>query len=176
MGITSMSHRYPIRINSSRLYAESARQKSAHFAIILASLSDLGYTVEWRVINAADYGMPQRRRRTYIVGYHEDAHVAHQVQQLKDWVVYDGVMAKAFPLTVKEGSLTEFEIEGTIQQISDHFNKSGKESPFGNAGIMRRRSVYSVDTEAVYDGPTMTLGGNVIDESLVPEEFFIPDE
>lgn len=162
--------------NVDRLLGSPAKQRGRDFAIILASLSDLGYTVEWRVINAADYGMPQRRRRTYIVGYHEDAHVSHQVQQLKDWVVYDGVMAKAFPLTVKEGSLTEFEIEGTIQQISDHFNKSGKESPFGNAGIMRRRSVYSVDTEAVYDGPTMTLGGNVIDESLVPEEFFIPDE
>lgn len=41
---------------------------------------------------------------------------------------------------------------------------------------MRNRCVYSVDAEAVYDGPIMTLGGNVVDESLVPEEFFIPQE
>ena len=120
--------------------------------------------------------MPQRRRRTYIVGYHEDSYVADKVQELKDWVLYDGVMAKAFPFTAKDKSLSEFEIEGTIKEVSDKFNKAGKESPFGNAGIMCNRFVYSVDAEAVYEGPTMTLGGNVIDESLVPEEFFIPNE
>lgn len=85
-------------------------------------------------------------------------------------------MAKAFPFTAKDQSLSEFEIEGTIKEVSDIFNKAGKESPFGNAGIMCNRFVYSVDAEAVYEGPTMTLGGNVIDESLVPEEFFIPNE
>lgn len=162
--------------NVDRLLGSPAKQRGRDFAIILASLADLGYTVEWRVINAADYGMPQRRRRTYIVGYHEKSHVAHQVQELKEWVLYDGVMAKAFPFTVKEKSLSEFRIEGTIKEVSDCFNKAGKESPFGNAGIMRGRMVYSVDAEAVYDGPTMTLGGNVIDETQVPEEFFIPAE
>lgn len=160
--------------NVDRLLGSPAKQRGRDFAIILASLADLGYTVEWRVINAADYGMPQRRRRTYIVGYHEESHVAHQVQELKEWVLYDGVMAKAFPFTVKEKSRSEFMIEGTIKEVSDNFNKVGKESPFGSAGMMRDRMVYSVDAEAVYDGPTMTLGGNVIDESLVPEEFFIP--
>lgn len=162
--------------NVDRLLGSPAKQRGRDFAIILASLADLSYTVEWRVINAADYGMPQRRRRTYIVGYHEKSHVAHQVQELKEWVLYDGVMAKAFPFTVKEKSLSEFRIEGTIKEVSDCFNKAGKESPFGNAGIMRGRMVYSVDAEAVYDGPTMTLGGNVIDETQVPEEFFIPAE
>lgn len=48
--------------------------------------------------------------------------------------------------------------------------------PFGDAGIMRERHVYSVDTDAVYDGTIMTLGGNLVDEDLVPEEFFISDE
>ena len=162
--------------NVDRLLGSPAKQRGRDFAIILASLADLGYIVEWRVINAADYGMPQRRRRTYIVGYHEDSHVADKFQELKDWVLYDGVMAKAFPFTAKDKSLSEFEIEGTIKEVSDIFNKAGKESPFGNAGIMCNRFVYSVDAEAVYEGPTMTLGGNVIDESLVPEEFFIPNE
>lgn len=162
--------------NVDRLLGSPAKQRGRDFAIILASLADLGYIVEWRVINAADYGMPQRRRRTYITGYREGSHVAYQVQELKDWVLYDGVMAKAFPFMMKEESLSEFCIEGTIKEVSDNFNKAGKESPFGNAGIMRQRTVYSVDAEAVYDGPEMTLGGNVIDESLIPEEFFIPTE
>ena len=161
--------------NVDRLLGSPAKQRGRDFAIILASLADLGYTVEWRVINAAEYGMPQRRRRTYIVGYHEDSHVSNQVQVLKDWTLYDGVLAKAFPFKPKDNAFSEFEIEGTIKEVSDNFNKEGNNSPFGSAGIMRDRCVYSVNAEAVYDGPTMTLGGNIVDESLVPEEFFIPN-
>ena len=162
--------------NVDRLLGSPAKQRGRDFAIILASLADLGYTVECRVINAADYGMPQRRRRTYIVGYHEDSHVSSQVHDLKDWALYEGVLAKAFPFKPKDKTYSEFEIEGSIKEVSDNFNKDGKNSPFGSAGIMRNRYVYSVDAEAVYDGPIMTLGGNVVDESLVPEEFFIPQE
>lgn len=162
--------------NVDRLLGSPAKQRGRDFAIILASLADLGYTVEWRVINAADYGMPQRRRRTYIVGYHDDSHVSSQIKELKDWVLYEGVLAKAFPFKSKDNTLSEFIIEGSIKEVSDGFNKGKKSSPFGTAGVMRNRSVYSVDAETVYDGLTMTLGGNVVDESLVPEEFFIPED
>ena len=150
--------------NVDRLLGSPAKQRGRDFAIILASLADLGYTVEWRVINAAEYGMPQRRRRTYIVGYHDDFHVSKQVQELKDWVLYEGVPAKAFPFKPKDKTISEFEIDGTIKEVSDNFNKEGKDSPFGNAGIMRNRRVNSVDAEAVYEGPIMTLGGNIVDE------------
>lgn len=158
-----------------RLLGSPAKQRGRDFAIILASLADLGYTVEWRVINAADYGMPQRRRRTYIIGYREGSYVSNKVQELKDWVLYDGVLAKAFAFTTKEKSLSVFDIEGSIKEVSDNFNKAGKNSPFGNAGIMRGRHVYSVDADAVYSGPVTTLGGIVIDESLVPDDFFISE-
>ena len=162
--------------NVDRLLGSPAKQRGRDFAIILASLADLGYTVEWRVVNAAEYGMPQRRRRTYIVGYREGAYVHGKVEGLADWVLYDGVMAKAFPFEQKEKSVTEFAIEGSIKEVSDNFNKGHKDSPFGDAGIMRDRHVYSVDTIPVYDGTHMTLGGNLVDESLVPDEFFIPDD
>lgn len=165
--------------NVDRLLGSPAKQRGRDFAIILASLADLGYTVEWRVINAADYGMPQRRRRTYIVGYREDSVIYRKIETMKDWTLFDGVMAKAFPFEAKKDTVSEFDIKGTIKEVSDNFNKSdnGKaESPFGDAGIMRERHVYSVDTDAVYDGTIMTLGGNLVDEELVPEEFFISDE
>lgn len=161
--------------NVDRLLNSPATQRGRDFAIILASLSDLGYAVEWRIINAADYGMPQRRRRTYIVGYRKDSVVANQVDKMSDWVKYDGVLAKAFPFTEKQGTLSEFDIEGTIPEVSATFNKGKKESPFGNAGIMMDRKVYSVDAVPVYDGPFQTLGGNLVDEEWVPEEFFITD-
>lgn len=159
--------------NVDRLLGSPAKQRGRDFAIILASLADLGYTVEWRVINAADYGMPQRRRRTYIVGYRENSHVCSKIQELKDWTLFDGVLANAFPFTSKENTLSEFKIEGSIKDVSDNFNKDGKDSPFGDAGIMRKPSVFSIDSEAVYDGTVMTLGGNIVDESLVPDEFYI---
>ena len=159
--------------NVDRLLGSPAKQRGRDFANILASLADLGYVVEWRVINAADYGMPQRRRRTYIVGFREDSHISKQLKKLKEWVLCDGVLAKAFPFEAKSGTQSEFKIDGTIKQVSDTFNIDGNNSPFGTAGVMQNRHVYSVDANAVYDGPTMTLGDNLIDESLVPDEFFI---
>ena len=55
--------------NVDRLLLSPAKQRGRDFAIILECLNELGYIVEWRVINAAEYAMPQKRRRTYIVGY-----------------------------------------------------------------------------------------------------------
>ena len=162
--------------NVDRLLNSPATQRGRDFAIILASLADLGYVVEWRIINAADYGMPQRRRRTYIVGYLKDSVVANKVETLEDWVEFDGVLAQAFPFRVKEGSVSSFDINGKIQEVSANFNKGKKDSPFGNAGIMRDRHVYSVDAEPVYDGTMQTLGDNLVDEDFVPEEFFIQEE
>lgn len=162
--------------NVDRLLASPASQRGRDFAIILASLSDLGYTVEWRVINAAEYGMPQRRRRTYIVGYRHESVVAQKIDEKRDWVLFDGVMAKAFPFAAKDNSESSFSIEGEIKEVSDSFNKGKKNSPFGEAGIMSKRQVFTVDTIPVYDGTRQTLGDNLVDEDYVPEEFFISEE
>ncbi len=162
--------------NVDRLINSPATQRGRDFAIILASLADLGYTVEWRIINAADYGMPQRRRRTYFVGYLNDSVIARKVKEMSDWTLFDGVLAKAFPFELKEGTLSEFDIEGEIQEVSANFNKGKKDSPFGSAGMMMNRHVYSVDAIPVYEGTRQTLGGNLVDEDFVPEEFFISKE
>lgn len=161
--------------NVDRLLNSPASQRGRDFAIILASLADLGYIVEWRVINAADYGMPQRRRRTYIVGYLENSPIANRIQKMKDWVLYDGVMAQAFPFEQKSG-ISDFEIEGSIKEVSDNFNKEGKASPFGNAGMMAHRQVFSVDASPVYTGTNQTLGDILVNESFVPEDFFISEK
>ena len=162
--------------NVDRLLNSPATQRGRDFAIILASLADLGYVVEWRIINAADYGMPQRRRRTYIVGYQKDSVVAKKIEKMEDWVEFDGVLAQAFPFSVKEKSVSAFDIEGTIKEVSDGFNKGMKETPFGNAGLMIDRHVYSVDAIPTYDGTIQTLGNILVDEDFVPEEFFISED
>lgn len=161
--------------NVDRLINSPATQRGRDFAIILASLADLGYIVEWRIINAADYGMPQRRRRTYIVGYQKNSVVAKQIDDADNWLLYDGVMSKAFPFVKKEATDSRFVINGTIQEVSAGFNKGKSTSPFGNAGIMIDRKVISVDAEAVYDGTRQTLGSNIVDEDFIPEDYFISD-
>lgn len=162
--------------NVDRLLNSPASQRGRDFAIILASLADLGYIVEWRVINAADYGMPQRRRRTYIVGYRQNSVIAGRIERTDNWVLYDGVLAQAFPFEQKKSSFSSFVISGTIQEVSEHFNKEKKASPFGDAGMMVDRRIYSVDALPVYEGTTQTLGNILVDESFVPEDFFISVE
>ena len=162
--------------NVDRLLNSPATQRGRDFAIILASLADLGYVVEWRMINAADYGMPQRRRRSYIVGYLKESIIANKIETLEDWVEFDGVLAQAFPFKAKDETVSTFDINGRIKEVSDNFNKGRKESPFGNAGIMKERHVYSVDAIPVYEGTTQTLGDNLVDEDFIPEEFFISQE
>ena len=47
--------------------------------MILACFRDEGYTVEWRVINAAEYGYQQRRRRTFIFAYKNNTKYAEKI-------------------------------------------------------------------------------------------------
>lgn len=84
--------------NVDRLLLSPAKQRGRDFAIILECLNEQGYIVEWRVINAADYGMPQKRRRTYICAYKKDSAVAKGYSDPDDWIQKDGVFAKSFPI------------------------------------------------------------------------------
>ncbi len=163
--------------NVDRIIISPANQRGRDFAIILTSLADLGYIVEWRVINAADYGFPQRRKRTYIVAYQKSSVVASKVENAKQWTLFEGVLAKAFPFTIKDNIEREFTIDGDIKNVSDNFNKGKKDSPFEDAGIMIDRQVYTTKSTPTYAGDIrQTLGDILVDESFVPEEFFISDE
>ena len=163
--------------NVDRLLKSPASQRGRDFAIILASLNDLGYTVEWRIINAADYGMPQRRKRTYIIGYKNDLAMTQQIDNPLEWILSKGIMAQAFPLSIDYKSQpTSFHIEGDLSTVSSSFNKGKKDSPFENVGIMKNREVTTLEAKAKYDGPLLTLGDILLDDKDVPAEFFIPEE
>ena len=172
--------KYLMLENVDRLLKSPAKQRGRDFAIILASLSDLGYCVEWRVINAADYGMPQRRRRTYIVASREGVHLANEASNALEhpltWLTHDSVEAEAFECRADEAGMREFNIVGSLAEITNNFNKEPSESsPFMNAGFMVNRHVCTMDVDPVYNGPQTTLGQIVVDENDVPPEFFIDD-
>jgi len=171
--------------NVDRLLKSPASQRGRDFAIILASLSDLGYAVEWRIINAADYGMPQRRRRTYIVAYRRGTKLAREVEGIaaknpETWLTDRGVIAQAFEARPeREGKVQSFPLQGGLAEITENFNagkgKSGT-SPFRNAGMMVNRQVWTTDMESSYAGAIVVLRDILVNEEEVPEEFFIGDE
>jgi len=162
--------------NVDRLLGSPASQRGRDFAIILASLSDLGYCVEWRVINAAEYGMPQRRRRTYMFAFKKNTAFVDAIGNAADWIYADGVMAKAFPVMHDNIQPVDFFINGSLSEISKSFNKGKAISPFSNAGLMVNREVFTLKTSPDYSGPFVCLGDILVPESDVPESFFINDE
>ncbi|MCM1143050.1 MAG: DNA (cytosine-5-)-methyltransferase [Muribaculum sp.] len=165
--------KYLILENVDRLLGSPASQRGRDFAIILASLSDLGYSVEWRVINAAEYGMPQRRRRTYMFAFKQGTVFSDYIHDSKDWLYREGVMAKAFPIVADNFQPTHFMIEGDLAEVSDNFNKGKKLSPFKNAGLMINRAVFTIQSTPDYIGPFVTLGDILVPETEVPDDFFI---
>ena len=42
--------------------------KGADFGVVIGTMADLGYSVGWRVLDAQYFGVPQRRKRVFIVG------------------------------------------------------------------------------------------------------------
>lgn len=171
--------KYLMLENVDRLLKSPVKQRGRDFAIILASLADLGYAVEWRVINAADYGMPQRRRRTYMVAYKEGTSLykASSKADRAQWILENGVMAEAFTCAPAEkAKFSEFEINGDLVEVSNEFNKGEKNSPFFTAGFMSNRKVSTVNVDPIYNGKRLTLGELLVDDKDVPESFFIDDE
>ncbi len=166
--------------NVDRLLKSPAKQRGKDFAVMLASLSDLGYAIEWRVINAADYGFPQRRRRVFILGYKKGTKLYEKIKRATDkskWLTKDGVLADAFPVEPELNKLHEITLEGTEADITNNFSSHGpSSSPFENSGVMIDRIATTGKVNHVYDGPQVTLGDVLIKEKDVPEEFFIPDD
>ena len=172
--------KYLLLENVDRLLKSPATQRGRDFAIMLASLSDLGYAVEWRVINAAEYGMPQRRKRVYIFAYKNNTEIYSSLAKLDkannifSWVSDSGTMQNAFPMNFQETQLTNFELDGRLDQISEnHKDYNAKRRPFATAGIMINRRVYTSKGLSKYDGKFVTLGDILLDEKKVPKDFLI---
>jgi len=166
--------------NVDRLLKSPTTQRGRDFAIIVSSLNDLGYIVEWRVINAADYGMPQRRRRVFIMGYKKGTPIYKKITKLKkssDWIKKKGVMSIAFPVLLDKNNSNGFNISGEILDISENFNKENpKKSPFLNAGIAIERQIFSEEVIPNYSYKKMVMGDILVDEKDVPLEFFIEEK
>lgn len=176
------SSKYLMLENVDRLLKSPVSQRGRDFAIMLASLSDLGYIVEWRVINAADYGMPQRRKRVYIMAYKSNSDVGQEIKKLKspvDWITNKGVMQNAFPMRVNSTPFKPdkcFSINGDLDEITNNTNDyTSKVRPFDTIGIMIDRKVYTDSATAEYNGKGQSLGDILQDGKSIPSDFFISE-
>ena len=162
--------------NVDRLLKSPSKQRGRDFAVMLKSLNDLGYAVEWRVINAAEYGMPQRRRRVFFLGYHKTTDIYKRIMKSNksDWIEKNGTIASSFPIN-QENKIEQFKLEGNLVEITNEFNKKGKLSPFQNTGLLFKGKVYTTKTSPNYNGKRIVLG-DVLQNGEVIDEFFIKNE
>ena len=131
--------KYVLLENVDRLLKSPTNMRGRDFAIMLKTLTSLGYVVEWKVINAADYGMPQRRRRVFIMAYHTKSKI--NVNDCQDWILKSGILAKSFP-GIKKGEFKKYNLKQNLNSISRNFKK-GK---FLNSGIIDlKNNITSVD-------------------------------
>jgi DNA (cytosine-5)-methyltransferase 1 len=174
---------YALLENVDRLLKSPTSQRGRDFAVMLASLDELGYAVEWRSFSSADYGFPQRRKRAYILA-HAPGTEGHSAltdgTPPNDWLEKSGVLARAFPIKPLEGffGLTNFSLRSEpgddLADITQGF-KAGKGglSRFHGAGVMVGGTVWTTKVESDYGGPAQTLGDVLVSPGKVPDEFIV---
>jgi DNA (cytosine-5)-methyltransferase 1 len=170
--------KYLMLENVDRLLISPADQRGRDFAIMLRSLDELEYAVEWRVINAADYGMPQRRRRTFIMAYKKGTKEYAQLMkhQGEEHILSRGLIAQTFPCTAKT-KLQSLKLKGDVISLSKKFNKiKGSPSPFQLAGCMIDGQVCSMKVTADYTGKCDVLEDVLLKSKEVPAAFFVSKE
>jgi DNA (cytosine-5)-methyltransferase 1 len=164
--------------NVDRLLISPSGQRGRDFAIILKSLNDLGYAVEWRVINAAEYGLPQRRKRIFILAYHQTSALYTQLKSssVSRWMLDDGILATAFPMVLNHLIFPKtVELEGNIVEISENFNKKSTSGFFENTGIMLDGVVTTIKTMPSYEGETIVLK-DILQNGEVTSDFYIDEK
>ncbi len=160
--------------NVDRLLKSPSTQRGRDFAVMLRTLSDAGYIVEWRVVNAAEYGFPQRRIRVFIVARRGKT-LGKSVTPF-EYITKSGILARALPIVSTQLDCTEIEIEEDWGQVSKYFNKKASEkSPFMNSGVFVKGIAYTLKTEANPKKKEFASLGDVLQkDSELDDEFIIP--
>jgi DNA (cytosine-5)-methyltransferase 1 len=168
--------KYLILENVDRLLKSPSTQRGRDFAVMLKSLSDLDYAIEWRVINAAEYGMPQRRRRVFLVGIHKSAELYSKyiTSSPKEILLEKGVLADSFSVQKNILDSTNVILEKSVLKISESFNKDKKLSPFLNSGICLEGMVTTLKTKPNYSD-SFSLLSEVLQNGEVSEDYFISE-
>jgi DNA (cytosine-5)-methyltransferase 1 len=175
--------RFVLLENVDRLLKSPGKQRGRDFAIILSCFRDLGYSVEWRVINAADYGFPQKRRRVFMVARTIEGQ--NPLDSPVARLLSAGILARAFPLQ-PTGILPGFEelilekpieLPGDPHEVTLRFGLGNERSEFRSAGVMSDGLIWTTDAAPLRPKRKKTLGDVVAKtKKKIPEEFFVSTE
>lgn len=177
---------YVLLENVDRLINSPANNRGRDFAVILKGFQELGYAVEWRVVNAGEYGFPQKRRRIFILAYKlktpqgkalkTAAHEPVQVLLFKCVLAQSLKCISAEELLPESYDLNKFE---TDVDVKDRFKEA--ESPFLSAGYMLNGEVQTLKVKAAMEGAPDFLRGLLVQPEtrfypVAPDKFSIPSE
>lgn len=161
--------------NVDRLLLSPASQRGRDFGIILRSFHDNGYAVEWRVINAGDYGLPQKRRRIFIFAYHKTTSYYKTIKKskMKDIVSEKGMFVKQFSILTEEQNFNKSNI--SKKNFVDLIEVNNKfKMQFYNAGVMINGEIYTVKVTKNYNDIYPLK--NIIEKENVEEKYFLNSE
>lgn len=163
--------RYILLENVDRLLKSPTSQRGRDFAVILSCLAQSGYNVQWRLINAADYGFPQRRRRVFILA-ERSRHKSISEDNAKTILLRTGVLSKAFPVMNSQSEIRVVKLGTDPYETSLVFGIEDRISQWGNAGVMVGGTAYTTNLTPSYSGPFLLLR-DIILSGRVDSEFYI---
>ena len=158
--------------NVDRLLLSPAKQRGRDFGMILRSFYENDYDVQWRVINAGEYGLPQKRRRTYIFAYHKSTNYYKQMQKVTDYdnIFSKGMFVQQFPIVEEYKEISQSNIADykDLIDVSNNFKCN-----FYNAGVMKSGEIYTVKIKPDYK--LIYPLRNIREENKVAEKYFLTE-
>lgn len=157
--------------NVDRLLKSPSNQRGRDFAVMLKTLGDAGYIIEWRIVNAAEYGFPQRRIRVFIVATKKTK--TNKLQTPQSLLTKSGILARALPVEKVVDAVHEVILDGEPDEISSRFNKGGGNSPFLNSGVYMDGIAYTAKVHAKYSQNESVLGDVIQSDSEIPHDYWV---
>ena len=168
--------------NVDRILLSPSKQRGRDFSMILRSFYEAGYAVEWRVINAADYGQAQRRRRTFIVAFRNNTDYFKNLatvtctegsKGMHHFVIKDGFFAQGFPVVENVGKRVGTFIDDMSFETMDELSRFMKVY-LHNAGVMINGWLYSEETTPIYE--TAIALGQILQDDVDKRYFIDPND
>ena len=158
--------------NVDRLLKSPSSQRGRDFAVMLKTLGDAGYLIEWRVVNAAEYGFPQRRIRVFIVATRMTKRAMGDID-CSAYLYESGILARSLSIISEKVTPEHLSLEDDADLISRNFNQGGGRSPFLNSGVYIDGQVYTVATTPQKPSRRYVLKDVLEPDSKVPAEYWI---
>lgn len=129
--------------------------KGRGFFEVLLEMGDRGYTVEWRVYNSKDYGVPQNRERVYVVGHYGDT-----------------TGRPLLPIRKDNTANIEQIISGRQAERVYNGNKIARTISASNGGLGSKTGLYILANTIKANNGKLEYGGPIRIRRLTPRECF----